>query len=159
MSIVIGIDPGCSGALVALDAILMRPAGWILAPTVKLGNSTRIDAAAVARWLAYWSPITTEVVIEQVQAMPGQGVTSMFTFGHAAGVVEGVVCGAMLPHHKVTPQAWKKGVGLIGTDKDAARSRAIQLWPWWKELGKKGAGQALADAALIAYHHARTRTP
>jgi hypothetical protein len=50
----------------------------------------------------------------------------------------------------VTPQAWKKSQGLIGTDKDAARSRAIQLWPTWKELHKKGKGQALADAALIA---------
>lgn len=82
--------------------------------------------------------------------MPGQGVTSMFTFGHAAGVVEGVVVGQMIPVTKVTPQAWKKRAGLVGKDKDAARSRAIQLWPRWDSLGKKGEGQALADAALIA---------
>jgi len=61
------------------------------------------------------------------------------------------VLGAMcIPHTMVTPQAWKKAAGLIGTDKDAARARAIQLWPKWRELDKKGKGQALADAALIA---------
>ena len=155
MALIIGIDPGKSGAVAAITE-----AGAV----VRLDDTPLVaggyDVAAMAGMLSTYRPEDVAlVVLEQSQAMPGQGVTSMFTFGHAAGVVEGVVCGAMLPHHKVTPQAWKKGVGLIGTDKDAARSRAIQLWPWWKELGKKGAGQALADAALIAYHHARTRTP
>jgi crossover junction endodeoxyribonuclease RuvC len=82
--------------------------------------------------------------------MPGQGVTSMFNFGHSCGTVMGVLGAMGLPHTLVTPQAWKKQAGLIGTDKDAARSRAIQLWPKWRELDKKGKGQALADAALIA---------
>jgi crossover junction endodeoxyribonuclease RuvC len=50
----------------------------------------------------------------------------------------------------VTPQAWKKHVGLLNKDKDAARSLAIDLWPSWGALDKKGEGQALADAALIA---------
>jgi crossover junction endodeoxyribonuclease RuvC len=54
----------------------------------------------------------------------------------------------------VTPQKWKKAAGLIGTDKDAARTRAIQLWPNWRDLDKKGKGQALADAALIARYGA-----
>jgi crossover junction endodeoxyribonuclease RuvC len=50
----------------------------------------------------------------------------------------------------VTPQKWKKAAGLIGTDKEAARARAIQLWPEWRALDTKGKGQALADAALIS---------
>jgi crossover junction endodeoxyribonuclease RuvC len=57
-----------------------------------------------------------------------------------------------MPVELVPPQAWKKRAGLIGKDKDAARSRAIQMWPDWRELDKKGAGQAFADAALIAYY-------
>jgi crossover junction endodeoxyribonuclease RuvC len=90
------------------------------------------------------------VYVEQVHAMPGQGVTSMFNFGHSCGTVMGVLGAMGLPCSLVTPQSWKKAAGLIGTDKDAARARAIQLWPKWRELDKKGKGQALADAALIA---------
>ena len=63
------------------------------------------------------------------------------------------VLGAMgIPHTLVTPQAWKKDAGLIGKDKDAARARAIQLWPSWRDLDAKGKGQAYADAALIAMY-------
>lgn len=149
MSYVIGIDPGVSGAIVVLQsATCPFPVDWLRMPTVKQGKSSRVDAAAVARFLEDFD--CGHAYIEQVGAMPGQGVTSMFTFGHAAGVVEGVVVGQMIPVTKVTPQGWKKRAGLIGKDKDAARSRAIQLWPRWNALGKKGEGQALADAALIA---------
>jgi len=90
------------------------------------------------------------VYIEQVGAMPGQGVASMFNFGHSCGTIMGVIGALGYAHTMVTPQRWKKAAGLMGTDKDAARSRAIQLWPSWSDLSKKGIGQALADAALIA---------
>ena len=149
MSYLIGVDPGVSGAIVILQsAACPFPVDWLRMPTVKQGKSSRVDAAAVARFLQDFD--CGHAYIEQVGAMPGQGVTSMFTFGHAAGVVEGVVVGQRVPITEVTPQAWKKRAGLIGKDKDAARSRAIQLWPRWDALGKKGGGQALADAALIA---------
>lgn len=149
MSYVIGIDPGCSGALVVLQSAAQPlPVEWIRMPTLKVGQSTRVDAAAVARFLQEFD--TGHVFIEQVHAMPKQGVSSVYTFGHAAGVVEGVVAALMLPLTLVTPQTWKKRAGLIGSEKDAARSRAIQLWPRWADLAKKGAGQAFADAALIA---------
>ena len=82
--------------------------------------------------------------------MPGQGVSSTFTFGHSAGVVEGVVAGAGIPLTLISPQSWKKHAGLIGKDKDAARSRAIQLFPSLRILDLKGKGQAIADALLIS---------
>ena len=82
--------------------------------------------------------------------MPGQGVSSMFSFGHAAGTVSGVLAALHITTTLVAPASWKKAAGLIGTDKDAARSRAIQLWPKWRDLDAKIKGQALADAALIA---------
>ncbi|PPT26861.1 crossover junction endodeoxyribonuclease RuvC [Xanthomonas arboricola] len=149
MSYVIGIDPGCSGAVVVLQSAAQPlPVEWIRMPTLKVGQSTRVDAAAVARFLQDFDG--SHVFIEQVHAMPKQGVSSVYTFGHAAGVVEGVVAAMMLPVTLVTPQTWKKRAGLIGSEKDAARSRAIQLWPGWADLAKKGAGQAFADAALIA---------
>ena len=83
--------------------------------------------------------------------MPGQGVSSMFAFGRAAGAVDGVLGALGVPVTYLTPQAWKRAAGLIGKDKDAARGRAVQIWPAWRALDKKGEGQALADAALIAW--------
>jgi crossover junction endodeoxyribonuclease RuvC len=145
---VLGIDPGATGALVLLED--GQPIEWTEMPTLKIGTATRVNAPALADWIA--STCCTQVYVEQVHAMPGQGVTSMFNFGHSCGTVMGVLGAMGIPHTLVTPQAWKKAAGLIGTDKDAARARAIQLWPKWRELDKKGKGQALADAALIASH-------
>jgi crossover junction endodeoxyribonuclease RuvC len=143
---VLGIDPGASGALVLLEN--GQPIEWTEMPTLKIGKATRVNAAALADWIA--SVCCTQVYVEQVHAMPGQGVVSMFNFGHSCGTVMGVLGAMCLPYAMVTPQEWKKAAGLIGTDKDAARSRAIQIWPKWRDLDKKGKGQALADAALIA---------
>ena len=84
--------------------------------------------------------------------MPKQGVTSSFNFGHSAGVIAGVLASLEIPTLMVTPQRWKKRAVLIGTNKDAARSKAIQKWPKWRELDKIGAGQAYADAAFIAIY-------
>lgn len=146
---VIGIDPGCTGAIAILQsAACPHPIEWLQMPTVKVGKSSRVNAAAVQAFLEDFD--CGHAYIEQVHSMPAQGVSSVFTFGHAAGVVEGVVAAMRIPYTLVTPQAWKKRAGLIGTDKDAARSRAIQLWPNVRDLDPKGKGQALADALLIA---------
>lgn len=142
----IGIDPGCSGAIVILDHDI--PVDGMLMPVIKVGTNTRVNGAAVQSLLTKYPG--TPVFLELVSAMPGQGGASMFTFGHAAGLVQGVVVGAGNPLTLVTPQKWKKAAGLLGTEKDAARSKAILLWPHWRDLDAKIKGQALADAALIA---------
>lgn len=145
---VLGIDPGLSGAFVMLDG--KEVIEWGLMPTMVEGSSNRVNGAALA---SLWRFLNIDIAyMEQIGARPGQGVTSMFTFGHAAGTVRGVLGALEIPVRMVTPQAWKKHVGLLNTDKDAARSLAIQLWPQWRELDKKGQGQALADAALIALY-------
>lgn len=120
-------------------------------PTFKVGKSSRVNGAALAAFLRRFAVAGAHAYLEAVHAMPHQGVTSVFTFGHAAGVVEGLLQGLSIPYTLVSPQTWKKRAGLIGTNKDAARSRAIQLWPAWRELDAKAKGQALADAALIAH--------
>ena len=117
-------------------------------PTIKVGTNTRVNGAAIASFLAKYPKVP--VFLELVGAMPGQGTAAMFTFGHAAGLVQGVVVGAGNPLTLVTPQKWKKAAGLRGTEKDGARSKAALLWPHWRDLDAKGKGQALADAALIA---------
>lgn len=149
MSYLIGVDPGCSGAIVVLQSrACLHPVEWVRMPTLKVGSSARVDCAELSRFLEDFD--AGHAYVELVGAMPGQGVSSMFTFGHAAGSVMGVLAAMRIPVTMVTPQNWKKAAGLIGKDKDAARSRAIQLWPKWGALGEKGEGQALADAALIA---------
>ena len=147
MSYRIGIDPGASGAIVVMDA-KFNLIEWSVMPTVKVGANTRVNGAELCALLEDFD--TGHAYLELTGAMPGQGVTSMYSFGHANGVVSGVLAAMRITSTLVTPQAWKKRAGLIGTDKDAARSRAIQLWPAWRDLALKGEGQALADAALIA---------
>ena len=142
----IGIDPGATGAIVLLEN--GKPIEWIAMPVMQVGNATRVNASSLAEFLALSEAYHTYV--ESVHSMPKQGVASSFNFGHSTGTIMGVLGALGMPHTLVTPQAWKKAAGLIGTDKDAARARAIQLWPDWRELDKKVAGQALADAALIA---------
>jgi crossover junction endodeoxyribonuclease RuvC len=145
---VLGVDPGLSGAYVLMDDGV--PIEWDVMPTMVEGSHNRVNAASLA---AQWRDMRIDIAfVEQVGAMPGQGVTSMFSFGHSAGVVRGVLGALEIPTRLVTPQAWKKHVNLLNKDKDAARSMAIQFWPEWRELDKKGRGQALADAALIALY-------
>ncbi|MCG7781030.1 crossover junction endodeoxyribonuclease RuvC [Lelliottia amnigena] len=151
MSAILGIDPGCSGALV----VITQRGTYIEhldMPVIKIGTKSRVNGAAVAAWIRKFH--ITHAYLEQVGAMPGQGTASMFTFGHAAGVVEGIIQGLNIPYTLVTPVAWKKSAGLIGSDKDAARSRAIQIYPELRALDAKAKGQAIADALLIARYGA-----
>lgn len=151
---IVGIDPGISGALVvineeneALDHLLM--------PTFITGTKKAVDGYALAYWLGVLKhkDEDTFVVIENVHAMPKQGVTSSFNFGHSFGVVEGVVSALNLPYGLITPQKWKKAFNFISKDKDEPRGRLLKAIPEWKEIKLKGKGQALADAYYIARCH------
>jgi crossover junction endodeoxyribonuclease RuvC len=152
MSYLIGIDPGAKGAIVVMDRSFAL-IEWALMPMLKEGEANRVNAAALAAILREFD--AGHAYVEKVGALtkPGlqkQGVSSMFSFGHAAGTVSGVLGALDIQKTLVPPPTWKKAAGLIGTDKDAARSRAIQLWPKWRDLDAKIKGQAFADAALIA---------
>jgi len=147
----IGIDPGLSGAIVIMDGD--TPVAWYRMPTMKTGSANRVNApalAAIIRPSIYGEEI--KAYVELVGSMPGQGVASMFSFGHSAGVIQGVLGAFEIPVTMVTPSQWKKRAGLVGQDKDASRTKAIQMWPSWRELDKKGVGQAYADAAFIALY-------
>jgi len=150
MSKVIGIDPGVTGAIVVLENGV--PTEWTMMPTYQAGSHKRVSVYALSRWIneVRLSGEIDKAYIEQVGARPGQGVTSMFSFGHAVGSVMGILGANEIPFDQVLPTAWKRRAGLINEGKDAARSRAIQIWPKWADLDKKIKGQALADAALIA---------
>ena len=117
-------------------------------PVVQSGKSNRVNGAAIAAFLAKHRIV--HAYLEKVGAMPKQGVASTFTFGHAAGLVEGVVTGQMIPVTLLTPQYWKKLANLTGKPKDCARSRCVQLYPHVRILDLKGKGGAVGDAILIA---------
>ena len=148
---ILGIDPGASGALVVLDS-QGQPIEWMRMPIMKEGSATRVNGLAVAEFIRSLPRDSTRAYVESVHSMPKQGVTSSFNFGHSAGVIAGVLAALEIPTVMVTPQRWKKRANLIGTNKDAARSKAIIRWPKWRDLDKIGAGQAYADAAFIAVY-------
>ena len=148
----IGIDPGLSGAIVIME--MNVPIEWHRMPTMKTGSANRVNGPALAAIIRPYLYVDKPLhaYVELVSSMPGQGVASMFSFGHSAGVIQGVLGAFEIPVTMVTPGQWKKRAGLTGQDKDASRTLAIQMWPSWRELDQKGAGQAYADAAFIALY-------
>ena len=90
------------------------------------------------------------VVIEQVSAMPGQGVTSMFNFGQSFGILKGISSAMQLPMHFVRPAKWKKYFGLIKTEKDASRTKVIEIFPYISSQLSRKKDANKADAILIA---------
>ena len=96
------------------------------------------------------------VVIEQVSAMPGQGVTSMFNFGQSFGVLKGVCTAMQLPMYFVRPAKWKKYFGLINSEKDASRTKAIEMFPYFSSQLSKKKDSNKADAILIASFYYET---
>jgi crossover junction endodeoxyribonuclease RuvC len=145
---VIGIDPGLSGAI-ALVCDGQYAEVWDM-PTMGRGsgNKQQINAAEVGRILRGCPPCAAW--IEQVGAMPGQGVSSMFNFGKAAGAALGALGALQIPVAEVTPVKWKREFGLIGKEKDMARTVAIQRMPSAPLSLKKHCGRA--DALLIALY-------
>ena len=91
-----------------------------------------------------------KVVIEQVSAMPGQGVTSMFNFGQSFGVLKGICSAMQLSMYFVRPAKWKKFHNLINSEKDASRTKAIEIFPYISTQLSKKKDVNKADAALIA---------
>ena len=98
-----------------------------------------------------------KVVIEQVSAMPGQGVTSMFNFGQTFGAIKGICATIGLPIFFVRPAKWKKHFELINSSKDASRTKVIEMYPSIAEKMSKKKDVNKSDAILIARYYSETR--
>lgn len=150
---IIGVDPGLSGALVALedDGTYFDHLDM---PSIIVQSKGRVNAAAIQAWIvkvrAAGATDLRHCYIELVGAMPKQGGSSQFSFGHNTGMVEGVVIGAGVPITRIHPATWKKAAKMTGKPKDAVRSRCVDLYPGVRVLDSKGKGGAVADAMLIA---------
>lgn len=142
---ILAVDPGQKGAIGALDYQGKLTGVWDMPILEK-----RVNAPLLANMLIPWANTADVCVIEDVHAMPKQGVTSMFTFGRGLGVVEGVALGAGIPVRYVSPAKWKRALGL-SADKDASRRRATELWPLQADLFKLVKNDGRAEAMLIAY--------
>lgn len=146
---IIAIDPGNTGAIAVLTDDGQLIDVWDM-PVV----DKRISGALVRHILQPLARTATVCVIEDVHAMPGQGVTSMFTFGRGLGVVEGVALGASIPVRYVSPAKWKKALGL-SKDKGVSRRRAIETWPALSPQFARVKDDGRAEAALIGHYWAK----
>lgn len=147
MTIIMGIDPGISGAVAFYFP--MVPSRIAVDDVPVAGGEINVNE--LARLIRVHRP--TLAVIERVSAMPGQGVVSMFNFGRSYGDVRGVIGAMEVPLHFVTPQKWKKHFGL-SSDKDESRRRAIRVFPSVAESFKLKKHDGRAEAALIALYGA-----
>ncbi len=156
--LIIGIDPGISGSICFFeDGKIIQV---IEMPTMTEGrkNKKQVNGAQIyneiSKKIYQIDKKNIRVVIEQVSAMPGQGVTSMFNFGQSFGVLKGICSAMQLPMYFVRPAKWKKHFGLIKSEKDASRTRAIEMFPYFSSQLSKKKDSNKADAILIAsfYH-------
>ena len=112
------------------------------------------------KYSSYWiNKLETNdirVIVEQVSAMPGQGVTSMFNFGQSFGILKGICSAMQLPIYFVRPAKWKKYFNLINSEKDASRTRAIEIFPYFSSQLSKKKDSNKADAILIANFYYET---
>jgi len=147
------VDPGISGAVAILS-----DGGHLVAvhdmPTVTVSGKQRVSAVGLADILA--ARKFAHCYVEQVGAMPGQGVTSMFSFGRSAGVIDGVCAALGIPVTMVTPGKWKRGM-QVTADKGSSRARALQLWPGLSSSFARVRDDGRAEAALIGYYCAPRR--
>tara|TARA_B100000161_G_C33271931_1_gene290344 strand:+ start:78 stop:563 length:486 start_codon:yes stop_codon:yes gene_type:complete len=156
---IIGIDPGLSGAIAILED--NKVLGIYDIPVMSEGkkNKRQLNSAQLVKIIR--ENINPEdeivVVVEQVNAMPGQGVTSMFNFGQTFGAIKGICAALELPIFFARPSKWKKHFELINSSKDASRTKAIEMYPSLSnELAKKKDVNK-SDAILIARFYNETR--
>ena len=150
--IIIGIDPGLSGAIAILknDKVIKLIEMPVMAEGKK--NKRQLNNAQLANILREIIKNHEEisVVVEQVNAMPGQGVTSMFNFGQTFGSIKGICAALNLPIYYVRPAKWKKHFELINSSKDASRTKVIEMYPSISDRLSKKKDVNKADAILIA---------
>ena len=155
---IIGIDPGLSGAIAILqnNKVLNLFDMPVMAEGKK--NKRQLNSAQLVNILKDNTKSNAEiaVVVEQVNAMPGQGVTSMFNFGQTFGAIKGVCAALALPIFFVRPSKWKKHFELINSSKDSSRTKVIEMYPSLSSQLSKKKDVNKSDAILIARYYSDT---
>ena len=157
--LIIGIDPGISGSICFFeDGKIIEV---IEMPVMTEGKKNKKQVNGAQIYNEFLKRINKKddeirVVIEQVSAMPGQGVTSMFNFGQSYGILKGICSAMQLSMFFVRPAKWKKYFNLINSQKDASRTRAIEIFPYFSTQLSKKKDSNKADAILIASFYYET---
>ena len=156
--LIIGIDPGISGSICFLDNGKILDVIEMPIMTDGKKNKKQVNGSQVynevTKRIKHFEKNQIRVVIEHVSAMPGQGVTSMFNFGQSFGILKGICTAMQLPMYFVRPAKWKKYFNLLNSEKDASRTRAIEIFPYFSSQLSRKKDSNKADAILIAsfYH-------
>ena len=156
---IIGIDPGLSGGIAILDnSKVIELFDMPVMPDGKK-NKRQLNNALLVKLIKdnIKNLEDTVMIVEQVNAMPGQGVTSMFNFGQTFGAIKGICAALGLPIFFVRPAKWKKHFELINSSKDASRTKAIEMYPSISEQLSRKKDVNKSDALLIARYYSETR--
>ena len=158
--LIIGIDPGISGSICFLqDGVILDV---LEMPNMIEGkkNKKQVNGSQIfneiSEKIKNMDKKNIKVVIEHVTAMPGQGVTSMFNFGQSFGIIKGICSAMQLSVYFVRPAKWKKYFNLINSEKDASRTRAIEIFPYYSSYLSRKKDSNKADAILIASYFFET---
>ena len=159
--LIIGIDPGISGSICFLENGIIKDV--LEMPTMTEGkkNKKQVNGSQIFNEISFriktYEKKNIKVVVEQVSAMPGQGVTSMFNFGQTFGAIKGICAALNLPIFFVRPSKWKKHFELINSSKDSSRTKAIEMYPKLSNQLAKKKDVNKSDAILIARFFSETR--
>ena len=158
--LIIGIDPGISGSICFLDNGKILDVIEMPIMTDGKKNKKQVNGSQVyneiTKRIKQFEKNQIRVVIEHVSAMPGQGVTSMFNFGQSFGILKGICTAMQLPMYFVRPTKWKKYFNLLNSEKDASRTRAIEIFPYFSSQLSRKKDSNKADAILIASFYYET---
>ena len=152
--LIIGIDPGISGSICFFQDGVIKDV--VEMPTMIEGkkNKKQVNGSQIfneiSEKIKNMDKKNIKVVIEHVTAMPGQGVTSMFNFGQSFGILKGICSAMQVSVYFVRPAKWKKYFNLINSEKDASRTRAIEIFPYYSSHLSRKKDSNKADAILIA---------
>ena len=152
--LIIGIDPGLSGSICFFED--GKIVDVVEMPNMPEGKKNKKQVNGAQTYNEIFQRIQNmekkdiKVVIEQVSAMPGQGVTSMFNFGQSFGILKGICSAMQLSMYFVRPARWKKYFNLINSEKDASRTKAIEIFPYFSDKLTKKRDSNKADAILIS---------
>ena len=152
--LIIGIDPGISGSICFLDNGKILDVIEMPIMTDGKKNKKQVNGSQVyneiTKRIKQFEKNQIRVVIEHVSAMPGQGVTSMFNFGQSFGILKGICTAMQLPMYFVRPAKWKKYFNLLNSEKDASRTREIEIFPYFSSQLSRKKDSNKADAILIS---------
>lgn len=149
VNLVLGVDPGLSGALAVVDIDAMKVVAMKDMPRAN-GSAGGVDEYAVGAFVREWASRIRVAIVEDVGVMGGrEGTVSMFNFGRSAGVIHGALGVCSVPSVKIKPAIWKLGMGL-GANKSDSLIAARSAFPKDHMLFARKMDDGRAEAALIA---------